>query len=796
MSGSLAEELRGSSDAELAALLAQRPDLAVPVPGDLAVLAARAGVRVSVLRALERLDRFALEVLDAVLLAGADATADAVRAECAGVPPERVLAELDRLASLALLWCDGELLRLVRTVADVVGERPAGLGRPAAALLPRLGPAVLARLLTAFGLPPAGEQAVTAALGAAYGDPARVGALLAAADADERRVLAQLDGGGAVGALSGALRAVAASDDPSPVRRLLARGLLLPTDDETVELPREVGLALRGATPLGPLHPDPPSYDGTPLGAAVVDAAGGGQAAETVRLVEALLENWGIAPPGVLRTGGLGVRELRTTARALDVDEPVAALLLETAYAAGLLDRGGESDPTWAPTPAYDGWLARDGAERWVQLAAAWIGTPRAAGLVGERDERGKALAALGPDLVRPAAAAARGEVLAQLAGADPGYAVTPASLLARLGWMAPRRAGRLRERAVGWALTEAATLGLTGRGALTTAGRALLDSEVAVAARAVERHLPEPVTTVLLQADLTAVAPGPLVPELGRELGLAADVESTGAASVYRFSERSVRRSLDTGRTADELHAFLARLSRTPVPQTLSYLVDDVARRHGVLRAGTAASYLRCDDPALLAEVVASRRTTRLGLRRLAPTVVVSGTPVPKLLEGLRAAGYSPVGEGAAGAVVVSRRDAHRTPVRARVARYEPTPLSQEQLLRAVWTLREGDRATREGRRVAGPGVVDGGAGAPLRDRSTEASVALLQEAVRDTGRVVLEYVDHVGRLTERVVEPRSLESGYLRAYDERDGEERTFAVRNIAGVAPLREGVGGAVR
>ena len=94
-------------------------------------------------------------------------------------------------------------------------------------------------------------------------------------------------------------------------------------------------------------------------------------------------------------------------------------------------------------------------------------------------------------------------------------------------------------------------------------------------------------------------MAPGPLERELADVLGVLADVESKGGATVYRFTPGSVRRALDAGQSAADLHAFLARHSRTPVPQPLTYLIDDVARRHGRLRVGAASAYVRCDDDA-----------------------------------------------------------------------------------------------------------------------------------------------------------------------------------------------------
>ncbi len=51
------------------------------------------------------------------------------------------------------------------------------------------------------------------------------------------------------------------------------------------------------------------------------------------------------------------MRDLKRTAVALDVPEPVAAFWVELAYAAGLLASDGEADERYAATPAYDEWL-------------------------------------------------------------------------------------------------------------------------------------------------------------------------------------------------------------------------------------------------------------------------------------------------------------------------------------------------------------------------------------------------------------------------------------------------------
>ena len=182
-------------------------------------------------------------------------------------------------------------------------------------------------------------------------------------------------------------------------------------------------------------------------------------------------------------------------------------------------------------------------------------------------------------------------------------------------------------------------------------------------------KTLPEPIDYFLVQADLTVVVPGPLKRELADELGAVAAVESAGAAMVYRVSEQSVRHALDTGLTAEALQTFFQTNSKTPVPQGLTYLINDVARRHGQLRVGMAASFLRCDDPTLLAQAVAAPASANLEVRLLAPTVAVSQSPISEVLAALRESGFAPAAEDSSGAIVELRRRGARVPGRSRCA-------------------------------------------------------------------------------------------------------------------------------
>ncbi|ARF56929.1 helicase C-terminal domain-containing protein [Streptomyces gilvosporeus] len=822
----LAEELRTRTDSGLAGLLRARPDLLSPVPGDVTQLATRAGTRASVARAVERLDRFALQTAEALAVAPDPCPYPALDAlMCGDAGDPAVAAELPRavatLRAQALVWGPDERLRLVRTARELLTPSathpsPTGLGPTVAEATAGMSPGRLQEILAAADLP-ATHDPVTAiaALTSLFSDRTRMARLLDTAPAESVAVLDKLLWGPPYGGVT---------DRPAAhLQWLLDRGLLLPAGGRNVVLPREVALHLRAGrahrTPE-PLPPKPaPATERDPR---LVDNAAASAAFTALATVEELLKEWDLGGPSVLRAGGLSVRDLKRTATALDTTEHLAAFWLELAYGAGLIASDGETDERYAATPAAEEWLQLPDHERWAVLAAAWLPATRTPGVVGTADAKGRTLAALGPNVDRSPAPEVRRRTLALLAALPPGTSVPSGALLARLQWERPLRGAAaakpeegtaapveadLRTRLAQWTLDEAELLGVTGRGALAAHGRALLGTEpeddapapvptpaeaTAAAGRAaalLAPLLPEPVDHVLLQADLTAVAPGPLRRPLAEALGVLADVESKGGATVYRFTPASVRRALDAGRSAAELQEFLAAHSRTPVPQPLSYLVDDVARRHGRLRVGAAAAYLRCDDDALLSEILADRRAVALRLRRLAPTVLAAQTAPDQLLEGLRAMGYAPAAESATGDVLIARSDTYRTPPRtAPVPVPEGPPAPDATLLTAaVRAIRAGDlAATAERKPVhAAPSPAPGG----LPRTTSAETLATMQAAVLTSSALWIGYVNADGAASQRVIAPVRVEGGFVTAYDHTADEVRTYPLHRITGVAELAD-------
>lgn len=748
---SLADQLRGWDDERLTRLLLARPDLATPAPHDFGQLASRATVRVSLLRALDLLDRLELHVLDAVAVVG-PATREEVLA-VVHADEAAAGAALDRVVDLALAWWTPTGVRALSGVAEGLALAPTW--------------AAVSGLLPPAAEAPAADE---------------VPALLAQLSAPARALLDHVEGSGGQ-ATSGASRLrVTTEEAATPAEELLARRLLVSRGGSAVVLPGQVGLALRGArTTRDPVDTVPPlaTAERSP---ALVDRTAAGAAFETVRRVELLLDHWGTDPAPALRSGGLGVRDLKATARLLHVDEPTAALLVEVAGAAGLLAQraGGDGNALWVPTDAFDAWSTQVTATRWAALARAWLTTPRAPALVGSRDEADKPRNALAPGLTSRTVTESRAMALAALHGLEDGTVLAAGtgvpSLVSRVRWLRPRRPAA-REQELADALTEAASLGLVALGGLASYAALLVAGEDP--GPVLDELLPEPVDHVLVQADLTAVAPGPLESSLARRLQLLADVESRGGATTYRFTPASVRRALDVGWSAAEVHEFLGIISRTPVPQPLTYLVDDTVRTYGTVRLGHAEAFLRSDDEAALTTLVHHPKAGALGLRRIAPTVVVSDTPLDVLLPRLRELGAAPVVEAADGTVQVTRPDL----LRARAPRERTTAVRSARQGAAagavVSAVRSGDRAGRV--RTGGDA---GSVGAAPASLTPSGALTALREAVEAGEAVLITYVDNQGTRSDRLVDPRSVEGGSLVAYDHRADDVRSFAVHRIHSV------------
>jgi len=727
---SFSDYLRSVDDAALLELFTARPDLVTPVPPDIASLAVRACSAPSLARAIDSLNQWQFQVLEAA----ASLNEPFLEKSVISLTEKEAKGALAHLVMVGLVYPSDDGMRLPTQLRDVIGTEPAGLG-----------PASMAKLKLSE---------------------------LDEAPADAKKVLERLAWGpprGSVGDIK----------NPGPgVNWLLEKKFLVPLDQRTVILPREVAITLRG----GKIHKErsikQPSLSGAKRIEQQINLAAIANVSTVLRWVEELLNFWADEPADALRAGGLGVRDLKIISTHLGVDESCTAFVAELAYLASLISI--DADDRILPSNKFDIWLIQTPADRWQMLASQWLITSRVSGLVGRVEA--KNVAALGPELDRVNAARVRALTL-ELLRENQGVAPEWNSFKEVLSWRAPvRRNSSLQDELAEWTLREAEWLGITGQGALSKYGAQFLAGDDL---SSINEDLPKTVDHILIQSDNTAIAPGPLEHEISQALAMMAEIESRGGATVYRFTESTIRRALDHGKTGDEIKTFLVKTSKTPMPQPLEYLIADVAKKHGKLRVGNTSSFIRCEDTALISQIMNDKKLEILALRRIAPEVVICDMDATDAMRVLRECGYLPAGESANGMILTGPRSnrALTKPRPPRVIGEVEIP-DTETLKTAIRTLRTGEKSTYRQTRLRQ--VASEALGQLPRTTANE-TMETLNQFIIDEKTLSIGYADNNGGVTHRIIDPIRISAGALIARDHATGEVQSFRIPRITGVAPL---------
>ena len=709
-----ADELRARADDALASIFKLRPDLVSPVPNDFSALAARATSTPSLVRALDSINMWHYQIIEAACALPEPFK----KSEIVSVTSEETAFALDHLWQMGLLYKEGNNYRTPTNLKMLIGDEPAGLGPIA---VKKFDFSILKEI------PKASEE-----------------------------VLAKLTWGPPRGQIGNIKK------PGNAIGWLLDNGVLVALDSNTVALPRDVAIKLRG----GKIHKEMVSKAPNLIGKEVVqkqiDLAAIANISTILRWCEELLHNLSDEPPTALRTGGLGVRDLKKIAEHLGIDETCAGFVAELCYLGGLLVI--DSDDQILPTSAFDIWLTKSAEERWYSLVVLWLDTSRVSGLIGKISD--KNVAPLGPELDRAGASLIRRSTLKVL-NDNPQLTPDIKSLQEIVKWINPQRANN---DYVEWTLREAEWLGITGQGALSTFGSNLLNEKEVLE---IESALPKPVDHILIQADNSAVAPGPLTPELASEMGTIADIESRGGATVYRFSDSSIRRGLDHGKTGDQIKTFLSKISKTPMPQPLEYLITDIAKRHGRLRVGSAHTYIRCEDEGLVQQILHDQKCEHLRLRKIAPQVLVTDFELAEVIGELREFGYLPAAENSGG-VLLSQPNLRRSKSRPKPPRIisEFTAPKDAIVTAAVKTIRAGERSKKVEPIIPGT--------------SSNETLALINQYINEGKSLIISYADNNGGVSNRIIEPISISLGTLTARDETSDEILQFRIPRINGVAP----------
>jgi hypothetical protein len=410
------------------------------------------------------------------------------------------------------------------------------------------------------------------------------------------------------------------------------------------------------------------------------DAHTASAAGEIVRLVDALIRAWDVAPPRERRDGGLAARDIRATAKTLGLTgshtEDAASVVIEIASLARLvaIDHAAALKSgiaaRYAVTSVADDWDSADVTSRWALLATAW--------------------ARSNSPLYRPAGIA---------------LGVLVETGTTSIAWIDS---------------VPAHALANTDR---TTA----LDAARENVAAALTSVMPEEVTEILIQSDLTGIVPGRPSASLERLISRSAVVESRSSATVVRFTASAIERGLslydgEVGSVGIDFGASDPGDRETAIPA-----VGDQSDRP----SGTEATAVR-DSAAQ---------------RLLGDLRAASPYPIPQALEYLV-------------------RDANR--------RRAATAASAAGTGEYRATTGRSPEARRPRLDLGGP--------LGLGDTAT-----LLYEAIRDKRMVEIEMAGSMGDLVRRVLQPVRLDGGRLRAIDPQRETELTIVVHRIGDVRPV---------
>lgn len=327
------------------------------------------------------------------------------------------------------------------------------------------------------------------------------------------------------------------------------------------------------------------------------------------------------------------------------------------------------------------------------------------------------------------------------------------------LRWMFPLASEDFAVR-LDEALTDGTAFGLIVSGRLSAVGQQFFAGEFGAARAYLEQAFPSSVGHVYVQPDLSIVAPGPLESAIEEQLLNFAILESSGLASSYRISARTLESALSAGHSEQEIRDFLTAHSLTGIPQPLDYLLTEATRRHGSIVIRDALdprldarirALVYCTDPAVAAQLRVDRSLTSLTLTPLGDTELSSHFDPIQVATALRSAGY---------AVSVEAHQASHASAATDDARDDPITQLADRVFEAAQHEAEGGSVER-----------------------------LLELAVRQKQRIRAVMQQSDGTLREFVLRPVGLSNGRLRGIDEQAEVERTLPVSLLTEVEHLAD-------
>ena len=413
--------------------------------------------------------------------------------------------------------------------------------------------------------------------------------------------------------------------------------------------------------------------------------------------------------------GSMGLPDVKRLSSHLGKSKEYVKAVLELAKVSGVV---AISEKRFHPTDLADSWISSDPKSRWKILANAWLA------IVGVSGSKELALQlAQNPT-----------KSLNELVGSS--FPLVNSSAQSRIGRVAE--------------LADAIGLSVNGFAASWLGD--VLAGKLAAATKALEQRLPAQQERIIVQADLSIIAPGPLASTIEIELRKFTDTENIGLATGYRISPLSISCGLEEGLNEKQIRTLLEKLSGTALPQPVDYLISETASRFGRLKvsANNNGSILISTDELLATQILMDSKLKAYGLRKSEAGIVSSLEP-ESLYHTLRENGYLAVRVDEAGTVIAPSA-IHKISSHAAMFHDQLTRLRKQDL--------------------------------EIADQAPESDVDRKIQLALASKSILLVEINANGKVMNYVLEPIGLANGRLRARDRKADIERTLPVSAITSI------------
>jgi hypothetical protein len=412
--------------------------------------------------------------------------------------------------------------------------------------------------------------------------------------------------------------------------------------------------------------------------------------------------------------GQVGLPELKRISLHLGRDIEYARLLYSLAQLSSLI---GISDKRWKVGSQYLTWLTSSPEQRWQILAKTWVS------LLGETSAT-------------------------ELA--------TAVNLKSALEETFPIANQGFRSHMT--KLSELAELiGLTSSDQSTSWFKPLLEGKLDSATKLLALNLPKTQNRIIVQADLTIIAVGPLPTDKELELRRFVETERIGVASTYHISNLSVTYGLETGLVEQDIRALLTELSGTALPQPVDYLIREAATRFGrlVLREVPNGTLIQSEDLILLTQILNDSTLKTVSITKTSESTLESRFELDIVYYLLRESRYAAIRKDTKDQVISSWRAAGSN---------ESSLTKTSSVLEDIHRLREHDK--RLGEAPEGQDIV----------RQIEMAIK--------TKATIWVSLQMNGTKREFPIEPTGLANGRLRGKDRQADCERVLPLASVTGI------------